>query len=78
MKDWKKFAWLAGIFLVAHFLPQASVMRHLGAGANPVGADIIRIARSDIASIELPDTLVFCALTVVMSTIVGYVFGTFA
>ncbi len=82
MKDWKKFAWLAGIFLVAYFLPlgnpkvqqsileafrllqwyavhhtlacvvpamfiagaistflsQASVMRHLGAGANPVKA----------------------------------------
>ena len=82
MKDWKKFVWLAGIFLVAYFLPlgnpkvqqsileafrllqwyavhhtlacvvpamfiagaistflsQASVMHHLGAGANPVKA----------------------------------------
>jgi len=82
MKEWKKFAWLAGIFLVACFLPlgnpkvrqsileafhllqwyavnhtlacvvpamfiagaistflsQASVMRHLGASANPVKA----------------------------------------
>ena len=82
MKDWKKFAWLAGIFVVAYFIPlgnpkvtqsileafhllqwyavhhtlacvvpamfiaggistflsQGAVMRHLGAGANPVKA----------------------------------------
>jgi uncharacterized protein len=134
MKEWKKFAGIAGIFLVAYFLPlgnpkvtnailesfrllkwyavnhtlacvvpamfiagaistflsQASVMRYLGPTSNRTLAyGVASVSGVVLAgpALSLPSilviykiiggkkTFVFCSLIVVLSTIVGILFG---